>query len=74
MLGEVWVEHTCNPNYWGGGSGGRRILVFGQPGQKLQTLSEKQTKKQKDWDVAQVVECLHSKPKALSSIHSTAKK
>jgi hypothetical protein len=58
------VAHTCNPSYAGGG--GRRIVVSGWPGQKWETLSGKQTKK--DWGVAQVVKHLSCKCKALSSI------
>jgi hypothetical protein len=40
------VAYISNPSYLGGR--GRRILVWGQPEQKYKTLSEKQTKKQKD--------------------------
>jgi hypothetical protein len=55
------------------GGRGRKILVGDQPRQKRETLSEKQTKKQKGlvawlkWQTA----CLPSKNEALSSNSST---
>jgi hypothetical protein len=44
------------------------------PGQKYNTLSEKQTKSKRTGDVVQVVDYLPSKHEAQSSIHSTEKK
>jgi hypothetical protein len=41
------VADAGNSSYLGGR--GRRIMAWGQPGQKLETLPKKQTKKQKDW-------------------------
>jgi hypothetical protein len=35
------MAHACNPSYSRGG--GRRIIIQGQPRQKLKTLYEKQT-------------------------------
>jgi hypothetical protein len=39
-------------------------MVWGRPQSKQKIWYEKQSKKQKDWDVAQVVELLPSKHKA----------
>jgi hypothetical protein len=67
------VVHVCNPSYLGGR--GKRISVRGrQPGQKHKMLSGKQTKSKKDWGMAQVVESLLNKQKALSLIPTTEKK
>jgi hypothetical protein len=63
--------HDCGSSYLGGR--GRRISVWPIPYKKYETIFEKQIKKQKDWGVSQVVECLPSKPEALNSIPSTAK-
>jgi hypothetical protein len=41
------LAHAWNPSYSGGRS--RKTVVWAQPWQKWETLSEKQTKKQKDW-------------------------
>jgi hypothetical protein len=62
------VVHACNSSYAGGG--GRKVTIWGQVGQKHGTLPEKQTEKQKDWEVTQGVEHFPSKHKALSSIIS----
>jgi hypothetical protein len=77
ITGDWQVVCACNPCYSGGG--GRRITVQGQSGQKHETLSETPTKSErtrgrKGGVVAQVIERLCSKLKALSSIPSTAKK
>jgi hypothetical protein len=56
------------------GGRGRRITAQGKDNK---TLSQKQTNKQKnqkDWDTAQVVECLPSMHKTLGSILCTEKK
>jgi hypothetical protein len=49
-------------------------MVRGQCGQKLETLSEKQTKSKRNGGVAQVAEHLPSEHKVLSLISSTKKK
>jgi hypothetical protein len=65
------MVHTRNPSCSSGGD--RRIKVGGQSGQKLDTLSEKQTKKKRTGSVAEVVQHLPNKQEALSSILSTKK-
>jgi hypothetical protein len=68
MEGPVPVAHTCNPSY----SGGR---VQNQPGQIIrETLSQKYSAHKRTGGVTQVIKCLPSKHKALSSNHSTTKK
>jgi hypothetical protein len=52
------IVHVCNPSYSGGR--GRRILVPGQPRQKHETLSEKQTKARKAGVMARAIEHLPS--------------
>jgi hypothetical protein len=52
----------------------RRITVKAGPGKNYETLSEKQLKAKKARGVAQVVEDLTSRHKALSSSPSTAKR
>jgi hypothetical protein len=51
-----------------------RIALRSQSGQKRKTLSDKQTKSTRNGGMAQVVECLPSKCKDLSSIPSIARK
>jgi hypothetical protein len=41
------VAHACNPSYPGDIS--RKIMVWGQLGQKQEILSEKMTKPKKRW-------------------------
>jgi hypothetical protein len=62
------IAHFCNPGYLGGR--GSRITVQDWPGQKHKTLPEKQTKSKRSMGVAQVIEPLHSKHKALSPLPS----
>jgi hypothetical protein len=70
--GMVVVVYDCNPSYSGGT--GERITVRGQPGQKCKTPPEKTNKKeQRGSGMAQVIACLLSKLKALSSILITTK-
>jgi hypothetical protein len=65
--------HPNYPSYLGDED--RRIEVQGLLGQKHETLSEKQTKKsQRAGSVAQVLEHLSSKLKALNSIPVLQKK
>jgi hypothetical protein len=49
-------------------------MVSRPAGQKYEPLSEKQTKSKRTGSVAQVVDCLPSKVKVLSSNPSTTKK
>jgi hypothetical protein len=70
--GAWWCTHSYNLSCLVGGS--RRIKVKGYPGQKQETLSEKQTKRKGTGGTAEVVECLPGDYKALSSIPSTTKK
>jgi hypothetical protein len=63
--------HTYSPSFSGGR--GKRIIVWGQPGQKRESLSEKQTKVKGLGDMAEVVKWLHSKCEALNSIPSATK-
>jgi hypothetical protein len=60
------MAHSFNAKYTG--LTGR---IRANPGQKYKTLSEKQTKSQKGWDMAQVVEHKH---KTLSWNTNTAPK
>jgi hypothetical protein len=66
------VVHVYNPSYVGGTN--RRIVVQPSPGKKTQDPIQKITKAKKGWDMTQVVECLPSSYKALSSNPSTAPK
>jgi hypothetical protein len=67
------VENKFNPNYLGGRD--RRIMVRGQPIQKVKkTLSENKLKQKRAGDLAQVVEHLTSKHKALSLNSGTTNK
>jgi hypothetical protein len=66
------VAHTRNSSFLKGAD--RRIVVYGQPSQKHETLSEKWLKQKRVGDVAQVVEPLHSKCENLSSNPNTKKK
>jgi hypothetical protein len=50
------VVYTSNPSYLTDGD--RKTAVQAWLEQKLKILSEKQTKKQRDWVAAQVVDCL----------------
>jgi hypothetical protein len=68
----VWWFTPVNPVYLVGI--GRRSWSKGSPKQKAWDPVWKVTKAKKDWDVAQVVECLPSKSKALNSKPSTTKK
>jgi hypothetical protein len=63
--------HSCNSSYLGGRD--RRIMVQSQPGQKLTTLSEKQTKSKRTEGMALVEELLPSKVKVMSSNPSATK-
>jgi hypothetical protein len=69
MLGVV--VYAYNPSNLGGGD--RRITVHGWPGQKQNTLFEKQTKNKRTRDVDQLVESLPRQWKVLSSNSSVAK-
>jgi hypothetical protein len=65
------VVHACNPSYLG--DRGRRISIWGQPGQKQETLSDKQTKKQKRTGViAPVIGPLPHKHKTLSILSTVS--
>jgi hypothetical protein len=56
------VVHVCNPSYsWGGG---RRIVVPGNSQAKVWDPIWRTSWKQKNWGVAQVIECLTSKCEA----------
>jgi hypothetical protein len=50
LLGPSTVAHACNPSHLGDRS--RNIAVQGQPGQKQETLSGKQTKARRAGDAA----------------------
>jgi hypothetical protein len=64
------LVNSCNSSYLGGR--GWMTVVWGQPGQKCQILSEKQAKGKRTGDVALVVEHLTDKSVALNSIPSSA--
>jgi hypothetical protein len=64
---------SCHPSYGKKHKIGRYQSKLAQPGQKLRSYL-KTNREQKDGDVAQAVECLHSKHKALSSNPSTTTK
>jgi hypothetical protein len=64
------VEHHCNPSYSEGRS---RIVIQGQPWQKLETFPEKNKSKRTE-GVAQMVDCLASKLEALGLIPSAPQK
>jgi hypothetical protein len=61
-----------NPSY--AGDIGRRIMVPGQPRQKCKILLENNSEEKSAEGVAQVLECLPSKCKALSPNPSSAKR
>jgi hypothetical protein len=65
------VVHTFHPSCAGGIN---RRSRSGQPGQKRETLLEKISKAKRAGGMAQVLEHLHNKPKALSSNTSATKK
>jgi hypothetical protein len=68
------VAHICHPSYYGMYKIGDPSL--GQPGYKVRPKlkKKKKTRAKKVGRVAQVVECLPGKDKALSSISSTVKR
>jgi hypothetical protein len=72
--GPGMVAHTYNPSYLGGKV--RRLLSEGQPGQKCETPSEKQTQSKKTGgpgSSGRAPASLPTKGKALSSSSSTTK-
>jgi hypothetical protein len=56
------------------GSINRSITIQAIPGIFCKTLFKKISEAKRAWGMAQVIECLHSKHKALSSNPSSAKK
>jgi hypothetical protein len=66
------MVHTCNPNHLGGKS--RRIVVQSHLGQRARPHLKNKLKAKGLGGVAQMVDHLNSKHKALSSIPSTTKK
>jgi hypothetical protein len=66
------LAQACHPSYTG--SLNRRIAVQASPDINVRPFPKKITKAKRAGGVAQVVECLPSKFKALSSKPSTEKK
>jgi hypothetical protein len=65
------VVHNWNPSYVGGI--GKRTVVQGWPQTKTQNPIQKITKAKRTGSMAQVVECLPTKLRALSSTSSINK-
>jgi hypothetical protein len=68
------VAHACHPSYLG--SKNRRLEIQASLGIKVGSYSNNNNnKKKRAWDMAQVIECLLSKCKTLSSnLHIKKKK